>query len=870
MAEGAVKSVWFPITKTIDHDDGTVTVRGKLSSEAVDFDDQIVDRGLMKKLLPKYMQGWKNVRVNHDGHWPAGKAIDLEWDDDGDPVLTARIVEPDAVRLVREGVLQGFSVNIAQPKIRPDPKAKRGRIYDGREISENSLVDRPSNPEAAFDVIKAAGWDGVAVPTGWLSSDTSSTVGGNVHDPSEGNSGDFDSMGDPVLQPGHVRSNEADISIITMDDRGAIVQVGQQQYLVPYNVESDGDIHWGEPQPMPHDPRAEPLPPREAARERATQKGAEAMGASYAYTGAEAGEKAVWSTAYQDELPDSAFAYIGPGGKEKDGRTEPRSLRHLPYRDKDGKVDAAHVRNALARLDQTDIPGDAKAEARRKIEAAAREVGIEVAEPATAKVTDIRAAAAKTMKDKAHCPACGKMVKCAEKVREEKAPGGKHAAYKGECGHLVHRFERDEEAPKGAEPEHRPDEPHTTEEPKGAAAPPTGLGPKAGEAKGNTEGDRPPHTGQGERQENDLVRRMRTALDEYAGAVRADAEGKPGGEGAETAALQKLWHDVGAALAVQRREAKEPEPGEEPKGATEGAPDGVRGQHDEGEIEKVAAVLLKRLGYSTREIRKAAHGRRKESLREAVKRLSQHIEEIPDDPMEHHRSEKGAFGDGAPKKPGDAPEANDGGPASADSRSWRERIREDLSEVDELMRDVEEAEGELVKDGGKRGHLQADGSPDMPGRKPGASGAMDLAAGDGGAAPGRETREIPKAAGAVPSGLTPDEFRSALETAIAKGAAMGAEAASKAAATAMEALTKRLETVEHMARPARPPVTDAMVAQPSGAFAAPWQQASSEKAAREQLGDAWNGLPATDQTTLLARMIAHAQGHRDALTRPAV
>ncbi len=90
---------------------------------------------------------------------------------------------------------------------------------------------------------------------------------------------------------------------------------------------------------------------------------------------------AVWSTQYVNDLPDSAFAYIEPGGeKDSEGKTVPRSKRHLPYKDKNGNVDAGHVRNALARLPQTDISEDAKAEARKKLVAAAKKVGVNVAE----------------------------------------------------------------------------------------------------------------------------------------------------------------------------------------------------------------------------------------------------------------------------------------------------------------------------------------------------------------------------------------------------------------------------------------------------------------------------------------------------------
>ncbi len=74
-----------------------------------------------------------------------------------------------------------------------------------------------------------------------------------------------------------------------------------------------------------------------------------------------------------NELPDSSFAYIEPGGtRDADGKTTPRSLRHLPIHD------AAHVRNALARLSQTDIPAGAKDAAMAKIRKAAKKFGVDV------------------------------------------------------------------------------------------------------------------------------------------------------------------------------------------------------------------------------------------------------------------------------------------------------------------------------------------------------------------------------------------------------------------------------------------------------------------------------------------------------------
>lgn len=83
-----------------------------------------------------------------------------------------------------------------------------------------------------------------------------------------------------------------------------------------------------------------------------------------------------WDTAYVDDLPDSAFAIIMPGGtKDDEGKTTPRSLRKLPYKDKDGNIDIPHLRNALARLPQ--VKGVSKAlldKALATLKAAAKKV----------------------------------------------------------------------------------------------------------------------------------------------------------------------------------------------------------------------------------------------------------------------------------------------------------------------------------------------------------------------------------------------------------------------------------------------------------------------------------------------------------------
>lgn len=85
--------------------------------------------------------------------------------------------------------------------------------------------------------------------------------------------------------------------------------------------------------------------------------------------------RAAMSTKEINDLPDSDFAYIEPGGeKDDEGKTTPRSLRHYPIHD------AAHVRNALARAGAAMKGDDDKAKeiaekAMPKIKAAAKNEG---------------------------------------------------------------------------------------------------------------------------------------------------------------------------------------------------------------------------------------------------------------------------------------------------------------------------------------------------------------------------------------------------------------------------------------------------------------------------------------------------------------
>ena len=77
-------------------------------------------------------------------------------------------------------------------------------------------------------------------------------------------------------------------------------------------------------------------------------------------------DKAEWTTAFINSLPNSSFAVIETGYKDGDSK----SARHLPYKDSSGKIDKPHLQNALARMNQIKavLGNDTDAELRARAE----------------------------------------------------------------------------------------------------------------------------------------------------------------------------------------------------------------------------------------------------------------------------------------------------------------------------------------------------------------------------------------------------------------------------------------------------------------------------------------------------------------------
>lgn len=146
---------WAPITKSEMQDDGTLVVYGPAASSALDRDQQRLSETWLDAAMPRWLAEGGGVREQHDPKRAVGVGVGLSKADDGSHLLTAKIVDPVAVKKIEHGVLRGFSVGIKNPKVQMGKAdAPNGLVVDG-DVIEVSVVDRPANGECMFQLAKA-------------------------------------------------------------------------------------------------------------------------------------------------------------------------------------------------------------------------------------------------------------------------------------------------------------------------------------------------------------------------------------------------------------------------------------------------------------------------------------------------------------------------------------------------------------------------------------------------------------------------------------------------------------------------------------------------------------------------------------------
>jgi len=153
MEPTAIRPNWFgeqpmrmfvPFTKK---DDEKRMVYGYASTEALDSEGEVMTLEALEEALPEYMK-FANIREMHDPTKAAGKAKEASIDEKG-LYIGAKIVDDQAWAKVKEGVYNGFSTGGKKLE-------KAGNRITRIRLKEISLADRPSCPEALFDLWKSA------------------------------------------------------------------------------------------------------------------------------------------------------------------------------------------------------------------------------------------------------------------------------------------------------------------------------------------------------------------------------------------------------------------------------------------------------------------------------------------------------------------------------------------------------------------------------------------------------------------------------------------------------------------------------------------------------------------------------------------
>jgi HK97 family phage prohead protease len=136
-------------------------VAGYASTECVDAHGEVVLKSAIEAALEDYLE-YGNLREMHQLS-AVGVTEEASVDDRG-LYICAKVTDDVAWAKVTSGTYKGFSIGgrtLARDK---DNK----KIITKIALNEISLVDRPSNPEAKFDVWKAAGADSITKATSAL------------------------------------------------------------------------------------------------------------------------------------------------------------------------------------------------------------------------------------------------------------------------------------------------------------------------------------------------------------------------------------------------------------------------------------------------------------------------------------------------------------------------------------------------------------------------------------------------------------------------------------------------------------------------------------------------------------------------------
>ena len=141
--------------------DGSYLVSGRISDTSLDLDGERCDGEWLEKAAKTWFKDHGNIRDMHQAV-AIGKAKSMTGSAVDGFDITAKIVDPLAIKKLEEEIYTGFSIGIKGTRYDRSEKALStapGGVIIGGKIVETSLVDVPCNPGAKIDqmvVAKAA------------------------------------------------------------------------------------------------------------------------------------------------------------------------------------------------------------------------------------------------------------------------------------------------------------------------------------------------------------------------------------------------------------------------------------------------------------------------------------------------------------------------------------------------------------------------------------------------------------------------------------------------------------------------------------------------------------------------------------------
>jgi len=316
---------------------------GYASKEVVDLGNDLVPAEVWFEALGTFFQEGAPVKLLHRPSLVVGETVWLKIVSDG-LVLASRPLYPEIKGLIERGLLRGYSIGYWPLEV--EEREDGVRVLKKLELVEVSLVDVPMNQECYFSEVKDMLRPGI-----------------EVH---------FDPATGIVTAKGLTKEEMARLAeLLGQSLEGAGVKDLSCVKAIAFKMAEEDNASGGEarndqgvegkevegletPESIASEVKA--LMEEKGISE---EEAAWDLALTYYYKMFDGEpieeEKARWTRAFINRLPNAAFAVIEPAYLR--GETENKNARHLPHHgpnvrnpNEDSTVDLPHYRNALARV----------------------------------------------------------------------------------------------------------------------------------------------------------------------------------------------------------------------------------------------------------------------------------------------------------------------------------------------------------------------------------------------------------------------------------------------------------------------------------------------------------------------------------------